>query len=111
MRPQPMSIRRSQSAVRLRSAGRSVTIVGEPPATRAEVPLLGEHSPVFGRPDSGHGATATATRRANVDLEETACYACTGWHTCLVFLTGAGVRVPLCETCLHDIVPRAIEAD
>jgi hypothetical protein len=97
--------------MRLRCAGGSVTIVGEPPATRAEVPLLGEQSSVFGRPDSGHGATATATRPASIDLEETACYTCTGWHTCLVFLSDSGVRVPLCETCLHDIVPRAIDAD
>jgi hypothetical protein len=44
-----------------------------------------------------------------VELERTACYACTGWHTCLVFLTDAGVRIPLCEACLRVVVPRAIE--
>lgn len=64
----------------------------------------------FGRPDGGHGATATVARPRDIDLEETSCYACTGWHTCLVFVTGSGVRLPLCEGCLHTIVPAALEA-
>ena len=72
--------------------------------------MLKERSSGFGRLENGRGATATVARPRDVDLEETACYACTGWHTCLVFLTDAGVRLPLCERCLHDIVPRALEA-
>ena len=55
--------------------------------------------PGFGRPANGHG----------VALERTACYACTSWHTCLVFVTEVGVRIPLCEACLRVVVPRAIE--
>lgn len=72
--------------------------------------MYGEHGSGSGRPNGGRGATATVARPRDLDLEETACYACTGWHTCLVFVTDAGVRLPLCERCLHDIVPRALEA-
>jgi len=43
-------------------------------------------------------------------LEQTACYTCTGWHTCLVFVTETGVRLPLCESCLPFVVERAVEA-
>src|SRR5688572_9940981 len=56
--------------------------------------------PGFGRPAHGHG----------VELERTTCYACTSWHTCLVFVTDVGVRIPLCEGCLRVVVPRAIES-
>ena len=45
-----------------------------------------------------------------VELALTACYTCTGWHTCLVFVTDAGVRLPLCEACLRFVVERAVEA-
>ena len=45
-----------------------------------------------------------------IALEQTACYTCTGWHTCLVFLTHDGVRLPLCEVCLPFVVERAVEA-
>jgi hypothetical protein len=44
-----------------------------------------------------------------VELALTACYTCTGWHTCLVFVTEAGVRLPLCESCLRFVVERAVE--
>lgn len=74
--------------------------------------MFGERSSGFGRPESGDGgAVAGAPRAGHIDLEETACYTCTGWHTCLVFLTEVGVRLPLCESCLHQIVPRALAAD
>jgi hypothetical protein len=55
-------------------------------------------------------ATAVVARSCAIDLEQTACYTCTGWHTCLVFLTDDGVRLPLCETCLPFVVERAVEA-
>jgi len=44
-----------------------------------------------------------------LQLETTSCYACTGWHTCLVFVTEGGLHVPLCEACLRLVVPRALE--
>ena len=46
-----------------------------------------------------------------MQLEQTVCYACTGWHTCLVFVTEVGVRLPLCEGCLRLVVPRALGLD
>jgi hypothetical protein len=49
-------------------------------------------------------------RSGAIALEQTACYTCTGWHTCLVFLTEDGVRLPLCEVCLPFVVERAVEA-
>jgi hypothetical protein len=74
--------------------------------------LLSIRSAGSGRHESArNGAVALASGPAEgVELDHTACYACTGWHTCLVFLTDAGVRLPLCESCLRQIVPRAIEA-
>jgi hypothetical protein len=73
--------------------------------------LLGTRSAGSGRHESGpNGAVALAPRRASgIELDHTACYACTAWHTCLVFLTDAGVRLPLCESCLRQIVPLALE--
>ena len=61
-----------------------------------------------------HAATERSIRPAEdlgpkVQLETTSCYACTGWHTCLVFVTEGGLRVPLCEACLRLVVPRALE--
>ena len=66
----------------------------------------------FGRPffERGGRTTALAARPQPVELEQTACYTCTGWHTCLVFLTESGVRLPLCEGCLPFVVERAVEA-
>jgi hypothetical protein len=55
-------------------------------------------------------ASGSALRPSAIDLEQTACYTCTGWHTCLVFVTDAGVRLPLCEACLPFVVDRAVEA-
>ncbi|MBM4418053.1 MAG: hypothetical protein FJ033_07050 [Chloroflexi bacterium] len=45
-----------------------------------------------------------------VDLQQTACYTCTRWRSCLVFVTAAGFRVPLCESCLPAIVRGALDA-
>jgi hypothetical protein len=55
-------------------------------------------------------ASAVATHPCAIELEQTACYTCTGWHTCLVFVTEAGVRLPLCESCLPFVVGRAVDA-
>jgi hypothetical protein len=73
--------------------------------------LLSARTVASGRPRLGRSATTAATARSarGVDLQNTACYTCTGVHTCLVFLTESGIRLPLCETCLRQIVPRAIE--
>jgi hypothetical protein len=62
-------------------------------------------------PGSGRPADGAVGRVRGVELDQTACYACTGWHTCLVFETPVGVRLPLCEGCLRLVVPRALELD
>jgi hypothetical protein len=62
--------------------------------------------PGFGRPADGAAGPVRG-----VELNQTACYACTAWHTCLVFETEVGVRLPLCEGCLRLVVPRAPELD
>jgi hypothetical protein len=66
----------------------------------------------LGRPlsDSNGRATAVVAQPGAIELEQTACYTCTDWHTCLVFLTDDGVRLPLCEACLPFVVARAVEA-
>jgi hypothetical protein len=61
------------------------------------------------RPGLGRPTDGAVGRVQGVELEQTACYACTDWHTCLVFETTAGVRLPLCEGCLRLLVPRALE--
>jgi hypothetical protein len=61
------------------------------------------------RPGPGRPTDGAAARAHSVELDQTACYACTDWHTCLVFETAAGVRLPLCEGCLRLLVPRALE--
>jgi hypothetical protein len=48
-----------------------------------------------------------APRSQRIEVEQTACYTCTGWHTCLVFVTESGLRLPLCESCLPSVVERA----
>ena len=72
----------------MRAAGASVTIWVYPMATT--VPA------------------ATEQQEVELSLERTACYACTEWHTCLVFVTEGGLRVPLCDACLRLVVPRAL---
>jgi hypothetical protein len=57
----------------------------------------------------GDGRPPNGAAGRSVELERTACYACTDWHTCLVFETPVGVRLPLCDACLRLLVPRAIE--
>jgi hypothetical protein len=54
--------------------------------------------------------TTLGARACAVELEQTVCYTCTDWHTCLVFVTEAGVRLPLCDACLPFVVERAAEA-
>jgi hypothetical protein len=62
-------------------------------------------------PGSGRPTNGRAERVNGVELAQTACYACTGWHTCLVFVTAVGVRLPLCGSCLRLVVPRALQLD
>jgi hypothetical protein len=57
---------------------------------------------------SGFGRPFLDGRARTVELERTACYACTGWHTCLVFLIESGLRLPLCDGCLPVVVERAV---
>lgn len=81
----------------MRPAGRS-GILWETPRSEGAV-IRSNRASVLGRPISG----------AAIDLEQTACYTCTGWHTCLVFVTEVGLKVPLCEACLPFVVERAVE--
>jgi len=65
----------------------------------------------LGRPLADpRGAGALAGRAEALELEQTACYTCTDWHLCLVFVTEDGLRLPLCEACLPFVVARAVEA-
>jgi hypothetical protein len=67
-------------------------------------------SAALGRPLSDGRATAVLAHAGAIELEQTVCYTCTDWHTCLVFLTHDGLRLPLCEACLPFVVERAVAA-
>jgi hypothetical protein len=92
----------------LRRAGRwGILWVSTPSLEGAAISI---QPSVLGRPFSANGrVTSILERRDAIELEQTACYTCTGWHTCLVFMTESGVRVPLCEACLPFVVERAVE--
>jgi hypothetical protein len=83
--------------------------MGDPLSEGADISI---NSAALGRPFSEvrGRASAVARRACTLELEQTACYTCTGWHTCLVFVTEEGVRLPLCEVCLPFVVERAVEA-
>ncbi|TAK26067.1 MAG: hypothetical protein EPO26_01630 [Chloroflexota bacterium] len=43
-----------------------------------------------------------------IDHAVTACYTCTQWRECLVFISDSGIRIALCAACLPSTVDEAV---